>query len=535
MLVKPWAALLVCFPLLGGSPLRTDGQRLRVKDGRLLLHVSRYVHFGDGTTGVEPLESAAAVHSAVIHAARAWSRTEKSALSVEVEFTDNTQAGLDGENVVTFNDPAPYDSGLCDRETYVACTLISFTPGSGEILAVSIAFNPYMRHSAAGLPEAHDIGIVMMHEIGHAIGLDHSPVMSSVMAPFVEVAGGKPDGRFVPRVLSRDDILSAAGIYPHPDLVVSRVEGRVHVDEAPAAGVHVLAMDNAGAVVHGTLTGDDGGYTLLLEPGEYRIVAEPLDGPVFPHSFTQPPPATPVFRTVFWPHPVSLLPGETRGDLSFRVASRPSSNLESVGIIEGGTYLGYARILLARGRDYTLGITRTPFEGTPVLEVTHPGVKLAGEPRASTRAPQLVRQQMQIPSDAAPGSWSVVYRDEHGDSLLAGSFVIVQAPEVESVADAVTLAPAESFAAGQLVAIRGREFALVERVAEQVRDEIAWPSQLDGIAVRIGGRFAALRYVSPEEIVAEIPAGLSGDTVDLVVITGPQSESVPVSLKLATP
>ncbi|MGH9673496.1 MAG: hypothetical protein ACRD44_09975, partial [Bryobacteraceae bacterium] len=151
MLLKTWAALLVCFPLLGGSPLRTGGQRLRVKDGRLLLHLSRNVHFGDGTSGVDPRESAAAVHSAVIHAARAWSRTEKSALSVEIEFTDNTRAGLDGENVVTFNDPAPYDSGLCGRETYVACTLISFAPDSGGILAVSIAFNPYMRHSATGM------------------------------------------------------------------------------------------------------------------------------------------------------------------------------------------------------------------------------------------------------------------------------------------------------------------------------------------------------------------------------------------------
>ncbi|MGH9672154.1 MAG: IPT/TIG domain-containing protein, partial [Bryobacteraceae bacterium] len=92
---------------------------------------------------------------------------------------------------------------------------------------------------------------------------------------------------------------------------------------------------------------------------------------------------------------------------------------------------------------------------------------------------------------------------------------------------------AESYAAGQLVAIRGREFALVERVAEQVRDEIAWPSQLEGLAVRIGGRFAALRYVSPGEIVAEIPAGLVGETADVVVITGPQSESAPVSLRLA--
>jgi hypothetical protein len=540
----PAAVLLLSFPLMAGSPLRTGAQRLFVPDGKLTLRVSRSVHFGDGTTGVDPREKAAGVHAAVFQAARAWSATGKAAVTVEVEFSSNTIAALDGSNTVTFNDPAPFDSGVCDKATYVACTLISYVAGTGEIRAVSIAFNPYLRHSAIGLGRSHDIGAVMMHEIGHALGLDHSAVMDSVMAPFVELIAGEPDGRFAPRRLAPDDVYTLAESYPHPEQegTLARIQGSLAVDGAPAAGAHVVAISSSGRAVRGALTDDDGRWSMALDPGDYRLVAEPLDGPVSGASFTQPKPTSPSFATAFWSagaagpregDPVTLAPGEMRGDFAFDLPSAEPSNLETVGLVESGLYVGHGRVVVARGGEYMLGWTRSPVEGTPAIDITLPGIVLDGEPRVASRTPQLVRQKVLAPGDAATGAYNVVYRDEKGSSLLAGAFIVVMSPVVESLADATTTERLEAVRPGQLILVEGREFGIEETVVDQINPEIAWPSQAGGLSVRIGDRYAPVRYVSPNAIIVEMPEGVAAGEAELTVITGPSTHSAPVALKLA--
>jgi len=533
--MKTWAALVaLTLPLFAGGPLRTGFERLHVKDNRLVLRLARTVHLPGGETGVDPRESAASVHAAMIYAAREWTRAGKAAVAIDIEFTDNTKAELTGENVVTFTDTEPFDSGVCSKAGYIACTMLAYSRETGEIQAVSIAFNPYMRHSSIGMTGAHDIGAVMLHEVGHALGLEHSASMDSAMSAFVEIAGATQSTSFAQRRISTDDQWSLAEVYPLADQaqVMSRITGRVLVDGAPAGGVHVLAVDANGGAARSTLTAPDGSYSLLVEAGEYKLVAEPLDGPVRPVHFTQPPETAPAFRTVFWTaaggalrggEPVTVAAGEVRGGIEFQAQSGRAANIESIGLVDArGNYLGFGRVLVGRGQEYTIGVTRTPAEGNPALDFTQAKVVINGSPTVPSKAPQLVRQKIRIPEDVTPGAWSVYYRDDDSASLMAGSFIVVTSPSVTEIK------PGE----GRQLSITGTDLAAGEVIAERPSEDLPWPTQLGGIAVRIGDRFAPIQRVSPTEIVVEIPQGLTGDEAEVVVISGPVSQSKTLSIKL---
>jgi hypothetical protein len=215
-------------------------------------------------------------------AARTWTQTGKSALSIQVERTPDWKLSASNLNLVTFTDTEPFDTGLCDKTLYIACTLVFHNDATGEIPMVKIAFNPYKQHSSLGKKGVHDLGVVLLHEIGHAIGLDHSAALDAIMSPVVELE--LPTGSAAARRLSSDDIATAAMAYPLPEPVVppSFLAGAVMRDGLAIAKAHVVAFDKTGRTAAAGLTNGDGRFQLRVEPGEYRLAVEPLDGPVLP-------------------------------------------------------------------------------------------------------------------------------------------------------------------------------------------------------------------------------------------------------------
>jgi hypothetical protein len=115
---------------------------------------------------------------------------------------------------------------------------------------------------------------VLLHEIGHAIGLDHSPVGAAT------VAQGRT-GISTEAGLSSDEIAAARFLYPDPNFypTLGMIKGVITLNGSPVVGAAVFAEDNHGNIVEGTVSRTtDGGYELpALPAGSYNVRVCPLD------------------------------------------------------------------------------------------------------------------------------------------------------------------------------------------------------------------------------------------------------------------
>jgi hypothetical protein len=483
----------------GGSILETGGRKVIWAGGQVRFQVSRTVHLAGSESGVDRRESLANVHRAVVEAARAWSRAAHAAVSVSIEWTQESKL-RPGLNLITFTDPMPFDSGLCDRERYIACTVLSYAPETGAIDGASIAFNPYMRHSSIGIKGTHDLGLALLHEIGHALGLDHSGLLDSVMAASVELDAGGDGGETGYRQLSSDDMLTLASAYARDASLLGVIQG-----SAARAGVHVVLLDKHGRPVVSAITNGEGNYRMLAGPGEYRMLAEPLDGPAHASQMVVAQ-ASGAFPTLLLPETIVVEAGQ-ENIVDFQIAAGPAVNAETVGIVQAGLYLGGPRITLLRGREYTIGVTRSPAAGPASLEILDAAVMNSGPASSPASAPQLVRQTVKIPAAFEPGAYTVRYTAEAGTSVLPGALRIVPDSQLQEVR-----------IDGERLILTGTELATLEESAEPFEGAGAMPTQLAGVSVRIGDRLAGLVRVSPGEIIAEIPGAVMPDGTPVAVI-----------------
>ncbi len=522
--------LMTLLPAYGGSQLRVAGIPLKLPGNTLVLHVSEIVHLtpdeNGKVSGVDPRETPENVYRLVREAARAWTQTGKAALSIQVERSPEWKLSESKLNLVTFTDTEPFDSGMCDKTLYIACTLVFHDDATGEIPMVKIAFNPYKQHSSLGKKGAHDLGVVLLHELGHAVGLDHSAALDAIMSPVVELE--MPTGSATPRRLSGDDVATIAMAYPLPEPVVppSILAGAVTRDGTVVAKAHVVAFDRHGKTAAATLSGLDGRFQLQVPPGEYRLAVEPLDGPVHAAQTWSDQAAPPDFASLWWTQgggsseagdTVLLAEGESRQGIDFALNSTPPVNATTIGIVgEGGLYLGAAHVTVARGREYPLALTRTPPEGAARVRFTLASIELPTLPTVPSSAPQLVRQRIRVPADAPLGSYTLTYESNGAISFLPGALEVVSNPAVRSV----------SWLEDGWFLITGEDLAGEETAAAE--DER--PTQLAGISVRVSDQFAELYKVSPTEIIARWPAGLEQAEAAVSVIAGTGVTSEPLSL-----
>ncbi len=169
----------------------------------------------------------------------------------------------------------------------------------GEIVDTDIVFNGegdfrFTIDPSGSRRGVVDLQAVLTHEIGHLLGLDHTPLQgaSSVrptMYPFF--FGGE-------RSLESDDEAGVSALYPSPAaLNTGTIIGQVtHPDGRGAFGVHVVAYKaGTGEFVVGALSGSvgeeigrdgDGRYEISgLPPGDYQVAIEPLTGSVTSRNF----------------------------------------------------------------------------------------------------------------------------------------------------------------------------------------------------------------------------------------------------------
>ena len=128
--------------------------------------------------------------------------------------------------------------------------------------------------------DTHNPGVfiegVALHEIGHLIGLKHSPVGGATMM-WAGLSGLNPWAG-----LSSDEVAAARTLYPVavPPVPFGQLKGIITTNGVPIFGAVVTAEDLAGNVVTGTVSATNGVYELPALPvGSYRVRVTPLDEP----------------------------------------------------------------------------------------------------------------------------------------------------------------------------------------------------------------------------------------------------------------
>lgn len=330
-------------------------------------------------------------------------------------LTDVSQAGSDGVNVVSFIDSSyPFNGAL-------AVTQYWYDPANGEIAEADLVFNPTVPFATKGSdPETFDIQQIATHEIGHFFGLAHSGILSATMFPYARP--GVQEERFL-------DLDDRAGIGEvHPRHCRSKMTGGIggHVRQGAGGwfGAQVLAVDESGTPVAGALSRRDGTYSISgLTPGRYRLVAEPLNGPVTQSNLSgywSSVPFSAPFRTQWRggnssPAEVEVTAGGQLSGIDFDLPSgAPSVNPTYVGKqpVSGGEFdlwMSAVDVLAGDVGRWKISLLGSGLGSPATFRILGPGVTQAGPFSYSTidEDPE-VRAPFDFDAGAAPGGRMVI-------------------------------------------------------------------------------------------------------------------------------
>lgn len=158
-------------------------------------------------------------------------------------------------------------------------TRVFYNPQTGEITEADIAINPCLQFSTDGSAGTYDLEATLTHELGHLLGLEHSSVIGATMQPRQGQNGLYNLPALTPRTLSDDDRAGVRALYrPHAGL--GAIAGSVHVGTSLNA-THVWAENiDTRQVIASSMTSTETFRIDNLPPGNYRVVAEPLDAPI---------------------------------------------------------------------------------------------------------------------------------------------------------------------------------------------------------------------------------------------------------------
>jgi len=317
------------------------------------------------------------------------------------------QPGKDGQNSVTFVDE------LFKGQNFLALTT-NWYDDSGHMTEADIQIDPSV---VAG---RYNLQLLVTHEVGHLLGLDHSAVLSSVMYPFVG-RGGTPE-------LDSDDIVAISNLYPKvdPNTTGAILTGRVMGDNGGIFAAQVVALNDDGEPVEAALTNQQGNFELDgVPPGTYRLYAEPLDGPVEVRNLSGIWQAakTYSFPTAFLSSgSLRVEAGRVYGNLIVNSPGSTTLNPKYVGGFAPGTNnvsLDAMPLMLNAGQNIAIAVAGDGFiSGMTTFDIPNPGFHRTTD---FSYAGNYVYATFNVAADAPPGSVAILVKNGNEMAALTGA------------------------------------------------------------------------------------------------------------------
>lgn len=260
-------------PLLGHVPRRSviSGQVVTAKWAQPLS-----IPWRMNPTQTSNITGTPSVDSAFRQAFQTWAAVPTATIAfAEGPVTFAGKPGLDGVNLITANVTAT-EWAVYGIDA-ISFTNVTTSVTTGQLVEADIVFNPNVQFSTAAVTPFNisDLQAVATHEIGHLLGLDHSPLASAVMFPLAA-------GRLFSRTLTADDTIGVSALYPTAAFTArGSINGTIRtMSNVGVFGAIVVAVGQNGQPFAATITDPDGKYSITgLPAGNYTLLAEPMDGP----------------------------------------------------------------------------------------------------------------------------------------------------------------------------------------------------------------------------------------------------------------
>jgi len=276
--------------------------------------------------------TAAQLQIAVAHALTEWSAPADVGISSQFLGLTGIEPGVDdGQTVIGFKSRPDLDRTL-------GATTFEFDKVTGQFLGADIFINSIFSWSAAtnGETSRFDLESVIVHEVGHLLGLGHSALgeteprsgggrtvlgKRAVMFPIAY-----PPGSTIDRTIEADDIAGITDIYggSESNRQLGAISGKVTLNGSGVYGAHVTAFNAATSELIGGFTLDAQGNFVIgsLNPGVYVVRVEPLDDADVDGFFDDDPPVNLSFKATYYSKHVVVPSGGTSGSIEIKVRSK---------------------------------------------------------------------------------------------------------------------------------------------------------------------------------------------------------------------
>jgi uncharacterized protein (TIGR03437 family) len=440
--------------------------------------------------------------------------------------------GPNGALAATINAYAPIDGNL---QSGVAVK-------KGQIYDSDIVINPSYPFSADRSANTADLQAVLLHELGHLLGANHSGPMGTTMNPFPSF--------FTARYLGSDEKAYATFTYPAGAATLGTLSGKVTLGDGttPVKFGLMTFIDQAAGTMLGGLTANDGTYSIQIPPGNYIVYAEPFNSLIGPGNIYDPSAPGGILDStrVTTGYLPTLLTGPGGSPATQAVAAGAttaapllitSSGASSISIplvgagAAGGS--GGSFILtsfngakaIPSGQTFDLLISNGGVDASTTLQIYGPqGISIKPgsvrvDPVAMVNGQPVLRATITVNPQLNVGLASVWLTKGAGVTSFTGGFVIVPPiPTVSSVQDAesgrTTIVP------GSWVAIYGNNLSAsalrIWGAADFVNGNLL-PNNLDGVTVTFNGISAPVYFTAPGQMNVQAPGNING-TVPVVVI-----------------